>query len=81
MQIKGNLDNFVLDTIIVDILFVLTSQANQDAQNKDLTNQEAQGSHNKGTRILDAELDREYMQLLTLATTNALLSITTLTNG
>jgi hypothetical protein len=38
MQIKGNLDNFVLDTIIVDILFVLTSQANQDAQNKDLTN-------------------------------------------
>jgi hypothetical protein len=38
MQIEGNLDNFTLNTIIVDVLFVLTSRANQDMQNKDLAN-------------------------------------------
>ena len=38
MQIKGDLDDFTLDTIIVDILFVLISRANQDTQNKDLAN-------------------------------------------
>jgi hypothetical protein len=36
MQIEGNLDN--LDTIIVDVLFVLISRANQDAQKGDLAN-------------------------------------------
>jgi len=35
---EGNLDNFALDTIIVDVLFALISRANQDTQNKDLTN-------------------------------------------
>jgi hypothetical protein len=34
----GDLDDFALDTIIVDVLFALISRANQDAQNKDLTN-------------------------------------------
>jgi hypothetical protein len=36
MQIKGDLDN--LNTIIVDILFVLTSLPNQDVQKGDLAN-------------------------------------------
>jgi hypothetical protein len=35
---EGDLDNFALDTIIVDVPFALISRANQDAQNKDLTN-------------------------------------------
>jgi hypothetical protein len=38
MQLEGNLDNFALNTIIVDVLFVLISRTNQDTQNKDLTN-------------------------------------------
>jgi hypothetical protein len=35
---EGDLDNSALDTIIVDVPFALISRANQDAQNKDLTN-------------------------------------------
>jgi len=38
MQIEGNLDNFTLNTIIVNILFALISLANQDTQNEDLAN-------------------------------------------
>jgi hypothetical protein len=73
------LDNFALDTIIVDVLFVLTSRTNQDTQNKDLTNQEAQESRDSGS-------DREHTHLLTLAltspfATNLPPSTTTLTNG
>ena len=76
---EGDLDNLVLDTIIVNVLFALISRANQDAQNKDSTNQEAQESRDSG-------LDREYAYLLTLAlillfTTNALLLTTTFTNS
>jgi hypothetical protein len=73
------LDDFALDTIIVDVPFAPISRANQDTQNKDLTNQEAQESRDSG-------LDGEHAHLLTLAptspsTTNALPSTTTLTNG
>jgi len=38
MQIEGDLNNFTLDTIIVNVPFILTSRANQDTQNKDLAN-------------------------------------------
>jgi hypothetical protein len=38
MQIEGNLDNFTLDTIIVNVLFAPISLANQDTQNEDLAN-------------------------------------------
>ena len=44
MQIEGNLDNFTLNTIIVDVPFAPISLANQDTQNEDSANQEAQGS-------------------------------------
>ena len=71
---EGDLDDFTLDTIIVDVLFALISLANQDTQNEDLANQEAQGSR-------DSCLDKKHIQLLTLAITNALLLITTFTNG
>jgi hypothetical protein len=42
MQIEGNLDNFTLNTIIIKVPFAPNSRANQDAQNRDLANQEAQ---------------------------------------
>ena len=74
MQIEGNLDNFTLNTIIVNVLFAPISLANQDTQNEDLANQEAQGSRNSYS-------NKEHIQLLTLAITNALLLITTLTNS
>ena len=35
---EGNLDDLVLDTIIVDILFALINRTNQDTQNEDLAN-------------------------------------------
>jgi hypothetical protein len=35
---EGNLDDFALDTIIVDVPFAPISRANQDAQNKDSAN-------------------------------------------
>ena len=35
---EGDLDDSALDTIIVDVPFAPISRANQDAQNKDLTN-------------------------------------------
>jgi len=38
MQIEGDLDNFTLNTIIINILFALISLANQDTQNEDLAN-------------------------------------------
>jgi len=74
MQMEGNLDDSTLDTIIVDVPFAPISLANQDTQNEDLANQEAQGSR-------DSCSDEEHIQLLTPATTNALPSTTTLTNG
>ena len=67
------MDNFALNTIIVDVPFALISRTNQDTQNDDLANQEAQGSR-------DSYSDEEHIQLLTLATTNTLPSTTTLTN-
>jgi hypothetical protein len=36
MQIKGNLDNS--NTIIINVLFIPTSQANQDTKKEDLAN-------------------------------------------
>jgi len=38
MQMEGDLDDFTLDTIIVDVPFALISLANQDTQNEDLAN-------------------------------------------
>jgi hypothetical protein len=38
---EGDLDDFALDTIIVDVLFALISRTNQDTQNDNLANQEA----------------------------------------
>jgi hypothetical protein len=35
---EGDLDDLVLDTIIVDVLFAPINRTNQDTQNKDLTN-------------------------------------------
>ena len=58
----------------MDVLFAPISLANQDTQNEDLANQEAQGSRNSYS-------NKEHIQLLTLAITNALLLITTFTNG
>ena len=74
MQIEGDLDDSTLDTIIVDVPFAPISLANQDTQNEDSANQEAQGSR-------DSCSDKEHIQLLTPATTNAPPSTTTLTNG
>ena len=68
MQIEGNLDNLVLNTIIVDVLYNPTiNSANQNAQNSpqasNLTNQEAQGSHDLKTP--NSGLNREHIQLIT----------------
>jgi hypothetical protein len=35
---EGNLDNFALNTIIVNVLFALISRTNQDTQNDNLAN-------------------------------------------
>jgi hypothetical protein len=35
---EGNLDNLILNTIIINVIFALISETNQDTQNDNLAN-------------------------------------------
>ena len=66
---EGDLDDLVLNTIIVDVLYNPTiNPANQNAQNdpqaSDSTNQEAQGSRDLETP--NSRSNGEHIQLITL---------------